>query len=96
MVTLNDIQTKRDDILRIAHCHGADNVRIFGSFVNGKATKDSDLDLLVRMKPGSSLIDRIALMQELEDLLHIKVDVVNEKSLNESIRESVYRHGVAI
>ncbi len=96
MVTLNDIQTKRDDILRIAHSHGADNVRIFGSFVSGKATKDSDLDLLVRMKPGSSLIDRIALMQDLEDLLHIKVDVVNEKALNESIRQSVYRHGVAI
>ena len=96
MVTLNDIKAKRKDILRIANSHGADNLRIFGSFATGQIREDSDLDLLVNMNPGTSLIDRIAIMQELEDLLHIKVDVVNEKALNESISRSVYEQEVKL
>lgn len=96
MVTLNDIKAKREDILRIANSHGADNLRIFGSFATGQIREGSDLDLLVNMNPGTSLIDRIAIMQELEDILHIKVDVVNEKALNKSISRSVHEQGVKL
>ena len=96
MVTLNDIKAKREDILRIANSHGADNLRIFGSFATGRIRENSDLDLLVKMNSGTSLIDRIAIMQELEDLLHIKVDVVNEKALNKSISQSVHEQGVKL
>lgn len=96
MVSLSQIQQKRADILRIAHEHGADNVRIFGSVVRGTAGPDSDLDLLVRMSPKSSLLDRIAIMQDLEDLLGVKVDVVNEKALHPVIREKVLQEGVPL
>ncbi len=96
MVTLNDIRARRDDILRIAHSHGADNLRIFGSFAAGDPSEGSDLDLLASFKPGTSLIDRIAMMQEIEDILHLKVDVVNEKALSDTIRQSVDRQGIAI
>ena len=96
MVTLNDIRARRDDILRIAHSHGADDLRIFGSFAAGNPSDDSDLDLVASFRPGTSLIDRIAMMQEIEDILHIKVDVVNERALNDSIRQSVSQQGVAL
>jgi hypothetical protein len=96
MVTFSDIRNKREEILAIARAHGADNVRVFGSFVHGSATEGSDLDLLVTMAPGSSLLDRIAIMQDLEELLRIKVDVVNEKALHESIRQSVLEQGVPL
>lgn len=96
MVTFADIQQRRGDILRIARCHGADNLRVFGSFALGTADETSDLDLLVTMAPGSSLLDRIAIMQELEELLHIKVDVVNERALHESIRRSILKQGVPL
>jgi len=96
MVTLSDIQNKRAQILKLADKYGADNVRVFGSVVRGTAGPDSDLDLLVRLAPGRSLIDRIALMQDLEDLLHIKVDVVNEKVLHPLIRDKVLSEGVAL
>lgn len=96
MVTLSDIKRQREDILRIAGIHGADQVRLFGSIARGTEGPSSDLDILVRMKPGSSLLDRIALMQDLEDLLHIKVDVVNEKALHKSIRLSVLKEGIPL
>ena len=50
---------------------------------------DSDLDLLVKMDPGRSLLDLIALQQDLEDLLHCRVDVVTENGLSPYIRDRV-------
>ena len=96
MVTLTDLQKNRAQILKIAATYGADHVRVFGSVVRGSAGPGSDLDLLVRMSPTSSLVDRIAIMQDLEDLLGVKVDVVNEKALHAVIREKVLREGVPL
>ncbi|OHB55323.1 MAG: hypothetical protein A2Y07_07420 [Planctomycetes bacterium GWF2_50_10] len=96
MVSFNDIRSKRNEILNTASKHGATNVRVFGSFVRGDNTQTSDLDLLVKMEPDRSLFDRIELMQELEDLLHIKVDVVNEKALSPIIRDEVLKQGIAL
>ena len=89
MVTLSQIQRQKGEILRIAHSHGADKVRIFGSVVRGTAGPDSDLDILVRFSEKTSLIDHIALMQDLEEMFGIKVDVVNEKVLHPLIRDRV-------
>ena len=96
MVTLSQIQQQRAGILRIAHSHGADNLRVFGSVVRGEATESSDLDLLVRFSMNTSLIDHIALMQDLEDMLGIKVDVVNEKVLHPLIRDRVLSEVVVL
>ena len=41
------LRERREEILRIAHQHGARNVRVFGSVARGEATEDSDIDLLV-------------------------------------------------
>jgi predicted nucleotidyltransferase len=94
--TLRDLRRHRDAILELAARHGARNVRVFGSVVRGKARPNSDVDLLVDMEPERSLIDRTALMQEIEDLLGYKVDVVNERSLNRLIRDRVLQEGVAL
>ena len=86
----------RGEVLRIASCHGAVAVRVFGSVAQGRATEDSDLDLLVKMKPGSSLLDIVAIKQDLEDLLGIRVDVVTEKALSPYIRDEVLSQAVAL
>ena len=79
------LKSKRQEILAIAARHGARNVRIFGSVARGEAGPESDLDILVEMEPGASLMDHVALMQDLEDLLERKVDVVSDRALHLSL-----------
>ena len=60
------LKFKRPEILRLAQAHGAHNVRIFGSVARGEAHADSDIDFLVEMDNGRSLLDLIELSQDLE------------------------------
>ena len=96
MVSFNDIKNQRDKIAELAEKRGVRNIRVFGSFARGDADENSDLDLLVTMDGDRSLLDRIGFMHDVEDLLHIKVDVVNENALHHSIREEVIKDGVAL
>ncbi len=51
------IQNKRDDIIRLSGQHGAKNIRIFGSVARGDEHLDSDVDILVELDKGRSLLD---------------------------------------
>ena len=84
-----DLQGKRNDILRIALSHGARNIRVFGSAARGEDLADSDLDLLVEMDAGRSLLDLVALGQDLEDLLERRVDVLTDTSVHPAIRPRI-------
>jgi len=90
------LASKREEILRTAAKHGASNVRVFGSVARGEAGPESDVDLLVELEPGRSLLDHVALLQDLEDILCLKVDVVNEKALHDRIRDRVLREAAPI
>ena len=93
---IQSLRVKREEILQIAEKHGARTVRIFGSVARGEADVASDLDLLVEMEPGRSLLDLGGLLMELQDLLGCHVDVVTEKGLRERIRDRVLREAVAL
>ena len=90
------LQAKREDILQTARKYGAYNVRVFGSVARGEADEKSDIDLLVDMEKGRSLLDLAGLLVDLEDLLGCKIDVVTEKGLRERIRERVLKEAVAL
>ncbi len=89
MVSLNDILLRREAILTVAAEHGAHNLRLFGSVVRGQIREGSDLDLLVALDADRSLLDHVALIQDLEDMLGCRVDVVNERALHRTIRDQV-------
>jgi uncharacterized protein len=84
------------ELLRIARLHGATAVRVFGSWARGEQTESSDLDLLVDLEAGRSLLDLIAIKQDLEDLLRCSVDVVTERSLSPSWREHVLAEAIPL
>jgi len=90
------LEEKRKEILRIAQAHGASNVQVFGSVARGEEGPDSDLDLLVEMKPGSSLLDLVSLWQDLEDLLGHKVDVITEGGISPYLRDRIYAEAVPL
>lgn len=90
------LREKRTEILRVAASHGARKVRIFGSVARGEAGPESDLDFLIDLEPGRSLLDHAALLLELEAILGCKVDVVTERGLRTRIRERVLQEAVAL
>jgi len=89
MTTTEIVQTKRDEILRIAERYGARDVRVFGSVARGEATENSDIDLLVSAGEDTSPWFPAALVAELERLLGRKVDVVTEDGLYWLLRRRI-------
>ncbi len=90
------IEEKRQKILEIAAEYGAYDVRLFGSVARGEADEASDIDLVVKMKPGRSLMDLGGMLFDLQEFLGVKVDVVTEEGLRERIREQVLREAVPL
>ena len=83
------LSRKRDEILGIAARYGARNIRVFGSAARGEARSDSDIDLLVDLEPGRSLLDHVGLWQDLEELLGCRVDVVVEGGISPYLQETI-------
>jgi predicted nucleotidyltransferase len=85
----------REEIARIASRHGARNVRVFGSATRAQV-QARDVDILVKMAAGRSLLDLIALSNELRDALGVDVDVVSENGLSPYPRERILAEAVTI
>jgi len=90
------LRQSRRSIIRLATSRGAHNVRIFGSVARGDDGAISDVDLLVDLQPGTSLVDLIGHERELAELLGRDVDVVPSDSLKPRIREQVMREAVSL
>lgn len=93
---IKELKAKREEILRIAGRRGASKVRVFGSVARGENDAASDVDFLVEMEPGRSLLDLGGLWHDLNVLLGGKVDVVTENGLRERIRERVLKEAVSL
>ena len=97
IMNLDELQKKRDQILKIAAQHGADNVRVFGSVARGEAKAGSDVDFLI------DVVDRSrfewgggGLLMDLEELLGCKVDLVTEKGLHRYLRDRILHEAVRL
>lgn len=96
-MNLDELRTNhRETILRLVREHGARDPRIFGSVARGTATADSDIDLLVELEPGRSLLDLGGLLMDLQQALGCPVDVVTVQGLRPRIRERVLREAVSL
>jgi predicted nucleotidyltransferase len=95
-VTLTEIMARREAILAIAKRYGAGNLRVFGSVVRGEADVASDVDFLVELEPGRSLLDLGGLLMDLQEHLHCKVDVMTPAMLKPRVRERVLREAAPL
>jgi len=71
---------------------------IFGSFARGEETRKSDIDIMVRFDKDNqiSLFDYIGIMNDLEDLCHRKIDLVEEGQLRNWAQKSVEQEKILI
>lgn len=90
------LKEKRDDILLIAARHGARNVRVFGSVARGEAGPESDIDLLVELGSRTSSWFPVGLIDELEQLLGRKVDVLTDGGLSPYLKERINQEAVPL
>lgn len=88
-LTLQDLRARRDEILKLAQQYGAYNVRVFGSVARGEATPDSDVDLLVNFREGTSLFELSGFWQDLQELLGCDVNLLSENGLKERFRKRI-------
>lgn len=101
-ITLSELQARREEILRTASAQGARNVRVFGSVARQDAGPDSDVDILVDLEPGRTLMDLGGLQLDLEELLgrpvHVATLPQRPPSRNEerSVVERIKRDAVAL
>jgi len=96
MSLYDEVVRQKEAIRRLAAARGAVNIRLFGSVILGEETPESDLDILVDFEPGTSLLDHIALIHDLEDLLGRKVDVLSEKGLHWAVRDRILQEAVPL
>ena len=83
-------------VRRLVAAYQPERVYLFGSVARGEANENSDLDLLVAWEPGRSLMDHAGLVQDLQELLGMKVHVGTEKSLHWYVRDRILREATPL
>jgi predicted nucleotidyltransferase len=95
--TLAELTARRDELLAVARRHGARNLRVVGSVARGDADHESDVDFLVDLDAGRSLLDVSGLVIDLEDLLGCRVQVIREAGLRRpEVRQRLLAEAVAL
>lgn len=90
------LRQMRDVITDTAAASGARDVRVFGSVARGDDGDASDIDFLVTLEQGRTLLDLARLEERLERLLGRRVDVVTEEGLQEPIRSRAIREAIRV
>jgi len=97
MDRFSDLRAKVTPLLRPY----ARRISVFGSFARGDQTPESDIDLLVALKPSEQrpplgLFDVILLEQRLQQELGREVDLVTEEGISIHIKSKVERDRVVL
>jgi uncharacterized protein len=97
--SLEELRQRGDQINRVVESHGARKLRVFGSVARGEAESGSDLDLLVDMGDGASLLKLAALQGALEDLLGCPVHLTATTGLKhatEDVRQRIEAEAILL
>ena len=91
------IAQHRDTILALGARHGAVNVRVFGSVARGEDDERSDVDILIRLRPGHGFTDLVEFHDAIEKLLGCRVDVLTEHAaMRPRLRRRLAREAVPL
>jgi uncharacterized protein len=84
-----DLTITEQQLSALLNSHGVTNAAVFGSFARGDATPDSDLDLLVTYRSGTTLFDVVSLQDELEQTLGRKVDLISDRRISKRLERRI-------
>ena len=78
---LEEVQKMSEKIKEIAAKYKVNKVGVFGSVARDEEEKGGDIDFLVTFADGVTITDWLSLVDELQDLLKQRVDVVSDHGL---------------
>lgn len=93
----------RDHIITTLRTHapelrhrGVLHAALFGSVARNEATSDSDIDILIEIRPDAPIgvFEYVGITQYLADLFPARVDVANRNSLKPLVRPSAERDAI--
>lgn len=79
------VKAQKPLLRTIAVAHGVRSLSLFGSAARGDARPGSDLDFLVELENGRSLVDLVGVKHDLESLFGRPVDVFTRRSLKPAV-----------
>lgn len=84
---LNQIKQLIIPVLKNA---GVKKSAVFGSYARGDFNPESDIDLLVELPEGNSLLDLVRLERKLKMVLDKEVDLLTFNSIHPLIKDRVF------
>jgi predicted nucleotidyltransferase len=93
---LERLRRHRREILDSAARHGVRHVRVFGSVARGDDHENSDVDFLVDVEPGRTLLDVIAFEQDVQQLLGRRVDVLTDGGLSPYLQHRILAEAASL
>jgi predicted nucleotidyltransferase len=93
---IKDLNKIKNKILPVLKRHNVSKSSLFGSFVRGDAKRNSDIDILVKLPPGSSLLDLVGLKIELVEKMGRKVDVLTFNSVSHLLKKEIKKNQLSI
>ncbi len=100
MKTLELLRQNREKIYEIAEKYGVSNIRVFGSVARGEDKKGSDVDLLIKVNNYNKYcvgkFMRNMFQEEMEKMIHRKVDVVTKKSMHNLLKKEITTTATAL
>jgi len=86
----------RERVMELAAKYGAFNVRVFDFSVDGGGVSDTEVNFLVELEPGRSLLDQGGLLVELRELLGFELYVFTEEGLKDRYRQQILERAVEL
>ena len=91
-----EVLRKQALVRTLAKAHGARSVELFGSAARNEDGPGSDLDFLVELEPGRSMLDLIGLAEDLQEAFGRKVEAVTASGLKSRVLKEARRDAVRI
>lgn len=85
------VEAIKKKIIPILRRQGVVRAAVFGSAARGTMTKNSDIDILVKLARNKSLLDLAGLKLDLEDKLGRDVDVISYGGIHPLLKDIILK-----
>jgi predicted nucleotidyltransferase len=93
---MHDLEKYKDLIIPVLNRYSIKRASIFGSLAKGKLDVESDIDLLIEPGKGFAIFEMLKLEDEISELTHRKIDLVEFSAIKLSIKEEVLSSAISI